>query len=314
MTNEKMEQKLASALEKTAPDDVSGILSRCEVRKGTVIDMTTKKVRKKKWLPLVAACFAVMLLSGGGLFYQQIHAVASVVSLDVNPSFKLKVNRSEKVLACAPLNEEAKEILADMGYGADLKGAKLDVAVNAIVGSLVRNGYLDSISSAIMISVEDKDTARAEKLQRELTTTVDDVLQTSASRATVLTQTLTEDTEREQQAQKNHISTGKAALVNRVLAINPSLGFVELANLSVERHHSTLVVLALNVCFVLTFHFGTHLFRRFECSIDVTTSRLVTQFVLCIDVSINSATISVHSTCFLIVSVVHLHIVLIVLL
>ncbi len=234
MTNEKMEQKLASALEKTAPDDVSGILSRCEVRKGTVIDMTTKKVRKKKWLPLVAACFAVILLSGGGLFYQQIHAVASVVSLDVNPSFKLKVNKSEKVLTCTPLNDDAKEILADMGYGADLKGAKLDVAVNAIVGSLVRNGYLDSISSAIMISVEDKDTARAEKLQRELTTTVDDVLQTSASRATVLTQTLTEDTEREQQAQKNHISTGKAALVNRVLAINPSLGFDELANLSVE--------------------------------------------------------------------------------
>ena len=49
-----------------------------------------------------------------------------------------------------------------------------------------------------------------------------------------MTQTLTEDTEREQQAQKNHISTGKAALVNRVLAINPSLGFDELANLSVE--------------------------------------------------------------------------------
>ncbi len=29
MTNEKMEQRLASALEKTAPDDVSGVLSRC---------------------------------------------------------------------------------------------------------------------------------------------------------------------------------------------------------------------------------------------------------------------------------------------
>ena len=39
MTNEKMEQRLASALEKTAPDDVSGVLSRCEVRKGTVSSM-----------------------------------------------------------------------------------------------------------------------------------------------------------------------------------------------------------------------------------------------------------------------------------
>ena len=233
MTNEKMEQRLAAALEKTAPDDVSGVLSRCEARKGTVINMETKKPTKRRWASLIAACLAVMLL-GGGLFYQRANAVASVVSLDVNPSIELKVNRSEKVLVCTPLNEDAKAILADMSNGADLKGAKLDVAVNAIVGSLVRNGYLDSISSAIMISVEDKDAARAEKLQRELTSAVDGVLQTSEAKAAVLTQTLTQDAAREQQARENNISTGKAALVNCVLAINPSLKFDALAKLSVE--------------------------------------------------------------------------------
>ena len=233
MTNKKMEQRLASALEKTAPDDVSGVLSRCEVRKGTVINMTTRKPAKKKWPILVAACLAV-LLGGGGLFYQQANAVASVVSLDVNPSIELKVSRSEKVLVCTPLNEDAKAILADMNDGADLKGAKLDVAVNAIVGSLVRNGYLSSISTAIMISVEDKDTVRAEKLQRELTSAVDGVLQTNDAKASVLTQTLTQDAAREQQARENSISTGKAALVNRILAINPELKFDALAKLSVE--------------------------------------------------------------------------------
>ena len=211
MTNEKMEQRLAAALKKTAPDDVNGVLSRCEERKGTVIPMTTKKTANRKWTSLIAACLAVMLLGGGGVFYQRANAVASVVSLDVNPSIELKVNRSEKVLVCTPLNEDAKAILADMSNGADLKGAKLDVAVNAIVGSLVRNGYLDSISSAIMISVEDKNTARAEKLQRELTSTVDGVLQTSEAKAAVLTQTLTQDAGREQQARENNISTGKDA-------------------------------------------------------------------------------------------------------
>ena len=234
MTNEKMERQLAAALEKTAPDDMSGVLSRCEARKGTVISMATKKTANRKWATLVAACLAVMLLCGGGVFYQRAHAVASVVSLDVNPSIELKVSRNEKVLVCTPLNEDAKAILADMSNGADLKGAKLDVAVNAIVGSLVRNGYLDSISSAIMISVEDKDAARAEKLQRELTSTVDGVLQTSEAKAAVLTQTLTQDAAREQQARENSISTGKAALVNRVLAINPALKFDALAKLSVE--------------------------------------------------------------------------------
>ena len=234
MTNEKMERQLAAALEKTAPDDMSGVLSRCETRKGTVINMPTMKTAKRKWTILVAACLAVVLLAGGGVLYQQANAVASVVSLDVNPSIELKVNSSEKVLVCTPLNEDAKAILADMSNGADLKGAKLDVAVNAIVGSLVRNGYLDSISSAIMISVEDKDTARAEKLQRELTSAVDGVLQTSEAKAAVLTQTLTQDAAREQQARENNISTGKAALVNCVLAINPSLKFDALARLSVE--------------------------------------------------------------------------------
>ena len=233
MTNEKMEQRLASAVEKTAPDDVGGVLSRCETRKGTVINMPTMKTAKRKWTILVAACLAVILLCGGGVFYQRAHAVASVVSLDVNPSIELKVNSSEKVLVCTPLNDDAKAILADMGEGADLKGAKLDVAVNAIVGSLVRNGYLSSISSAIMISVEDKNADRAQKLQQELASAVDVVLQTGESKASVLTQTVQQNAELDQQARENNISTGKAALVNRVLALNSTLKFEELAAFSV---------------------------------------------------------------------------------
>ena len=233
MTNEKMEQRLASAVEKTAPDDVSGVLSRCETRKGTVINMPIMKTAKRKWTILVAACLAVVLLAGGGVLYQQANAVASVVSLDVNPSIELKVNSSEKVLVCTPLNDDAKTILADMGEGADLKGAKLDVAVNAIVGSLVRNGYLSSISSAIMISVEDKNADRAQKLQQELASAVDVVLQTGESKASVLTQTVQQNAELDQQARENNISTGKAALVNRVLALNSALKFEELAAISV---------------------------------------------------------------------------------
>ena len=233
MTNEQMERRLASAVEKTAPDDVNGVLSRCEERKGTERLMTEKKTAMRRWTTLVAACLALMLLGGGGLFFQQANAVASVVSLDVNPSIELRVNRDEKVLSCTPLNEDAQEILEDMGGGADLKGAKLDVAVNAIVGSLVRKGYLSEISSAIMISVEDKDSARAKKLQRELTSAVDGVLRANESKAAVLTQTVTQDAELERQARENSISTGKAALVNRILALNSSLRFDALAKLSV---------------------------------------------------------------------------------
>lgn len=205
MTNEKLEQCLAQALEKTAPHDVDGVLSRCEKRKGTEIPMKTKPHSLKKWMAM-AACLALLLLCGGGLFLRQANAVASVVSIDVNPSIELRVNQNEKVLACVPMNDDAHAILADMGDGEDLKGAKLDVAVNAIVGSLVRNGYLESISSAIMISVEDRDQSRAHRLQQNLSAAVDGILRDSASQASVLTQTVTQDTSLEKQAKDHRIS------------------------------------------------------------------------------------------------------------
>ena len=64
MTNEQMERRLASAVEKTAPDDVSGVLSRCEERKGTEKPMTVQKTTKRRWTTLVAAGLALMLLGG----------------------------------------------------------------------------------------------------------------------------------------------------------------------------------------------------------------------------------------------------------
>ena len=235
MTDERIERNLAQALDKTAPDDVEGVLSRCQERKGTNLMTTKKALTKKKWMTLVAACLALMILGAGvGMISAANNAVASVISLDVNPSIELKINSSEKVLSCAALNDEAETVLADMDGGADLKGAKLDVAVNAIVGSLVRNGYLDKISSAILISVEDKDQTRAAKLQQELTATVDSVLSTNETKASVLSQTVNEDAELEERAHANNVSTGKAALIERVIALNGELKFEALCTLTVE--------------------------------------------------------------------------------
>ena len=234
MTNDQMERRLSAALDKTAPDDVDGVLSRCTERKGTVVPMKKKNNRMKKWMQTVAACLAVLLLGGGGLLVQQAHAVTSVVSLDVNPSVELRVNSREKVVSCQALNQEAQAVLEDMDGGRDLKGVKADVAVNAIVGSLVRCGYLDSLSSAILISVEDKDQARAQRLQQELTGAVDGALAAGDSQAAVLSQTVQQDKELEKQAKANNISTGKAALIRQAMALNGSLTFEGLAQLSVE--------------------------------------------------------------------------------
>lgn len=233
MTNQELERRLSHAVEQTAPNDLEGVLARCDTQKGTVIPMKNMKTKKTLWRTLAAACMALVLLGAGGAFYQQSHAVASVISLDVNPSIELSVSKKETVLACTPLNADAQTVLAEMEGGAALEGVPLDVAVNAVVGALVRHGYFDRVSSALLISVEDADQTRAARLQQELTAAVDAVLQGQAASASVMTQTITQDAGLDAQARQSSISVGKAALVNQVLACNDALDFDALAALSV---------------------------------------------------------------------------------
>ena len=231
MNERDIEKRLRGAIERTAPDGSARLLSEVTGRKGAV--KMTK--RRNRWLGLVAAVLALALIGGaGGLYYRQNYAVATVVSLDVNPSIELQVNRAEKVIACSGLNAEGREILSSMNGGEDLKGSRLNVAVNAIVGAIVRAGYLDSLSSAILISVEDNDQARGERLQAQLVAEVDGVLKAAANSAGVLSQNMTADRDLDRQAQENNISSGKAALINQVIALNSALDFAALSKLSVE--------------------------------------------------------------------------------
>lgn len=237
MTDHELERRLRTALDHAAPNDLEGVLSRCETGKGTVIDMTnaveTKK-KKNRWAPLAAAaCLALVLVGGGGgyYYYSANNAVASLVSLDVNPSIQLEVNKNEKVLSATPMNDDGAEILDGM----DLKGTQADVAMYAIIGSLLQHGYVDELANSILITVEDNDQARGEKLQQELTAQADAALANAQVNGAVLAQTLQNSEELSQKAQEYGISTGKAALIQAIVAgSNNTKTFEDLVGLSIN--------------------------------------------------------------------------------
>lgn len=237
MTDHELERRLRTALDHAAPNDLEGVLSRCETGKGTVIDMTnaveTKK-KKRRWAPLAAAaCLALVLVGGGGgyYYYSANNAVASLVSLDVNPSIQLEVNKNEKVLSATPMNDDGAEILDGM----DLKGTQADVAMYAIIGSLLQHGYVDELANSILITVEDDDKARGEKLQQELTAQADAALANAQVNGAVLAQTLQNSEELSQKAQEYGISTGKAALIQAIVeGSNNTKTFEDLVGLSIN--------------------------------------------------------------------------------
>lgn len=231
MNDQELERKLHTALEHAAPDDVEAVLARLGPQNGKIIPISAPK-RRKRILPWIAAACLVLAIGGGvaGVRYQQANAVASVVSLDVNPCVRLEVNRAEKVLSATPVNDDANQILDGM----DLTGTDLDVAVNAIIGSLLKHGYVDELANSVLVSVEDDDLARGAALEEKLSGEISQVLESASINGAILSQSFATDDALQQKAEEYGISQGKAALIQTLVDSSSHLTFESLVGLSIN--------------------------------------------------------------------------------
>lgn len=230
MKDNSIESRLRSAVSHAAPDALDDILSACDHEKGKVIYM-----EKKRTSPLrsFAAIAAVLVLVIAGIFAVKnlggstADTLAAVVSLDVNPSIELNVDKNETVLSAKGLNADGKTVLGDM----QLDGSKLDVAVNAIIGSMLQNGYLDDMANSILLSVSGVDGYNAEALRSQLAANVNKQLKNCA----VLSQDVSgADSETVKLAEKYDITVGKAALIQQIVKADSRHSFDELAALSIN--------------------------------------------------------------------------------
>ena len=232
MNNRELENKLRTAVSHAAPEFPEHLLSADDIQKGTVMEMPTKMNRKKIWIPIASAA-AVLLMIGSFFGYStySYNKVDSVIGLDVNPSIELNINRKEKVLNARAVNDDAKKILDGM----DLKGTDLNVAMNALVGSMLKNGYIDELANSILISVENNDTAKSAALQKQLTDEIEKLLGEKQIDGAVICQDVEDDDKLQKLADANGISLGKAKLVSQLVSQNPQMKFEDAAKLSINQ-------------------------------------------------------------------------------
>ena len=230
MKNDKnIENMLRSAVSHAAPDARDAILSACDHEKGKVIYM-----EKKRSSPLrgFAAVAAVLVLIIAGVFAVKnlgapSDTLAAVVSLDVNPSIELNVDKDEKIISAKGLNDDGRRVLGDM----ELEGSSLEVAVNAVIGSMLKNGYLDDMANSILVSVSGVNGYDADKLRSTLADDVNRQLENCS----VLSQNVSNaDSDTVKLADKYGITVGKAALIRQIVAADSRHSFEELAPLSIN--------------------------------------------------------------------------------
>ncbi len=225
-------KKIKQAFEAVTPDVLDAVLSDLNEQKGTGFIMTqNKKTNCVRRVSGIAA--AVVLLAGAGIFanaYRVSNTVASTVALDVNPSVEIKVNAKEKVLSVDALNEDGKTIIGDM----DFKGSDIDLAINALIGSMLKNGYLNELTNSILVSVDNNDPEKSAALRQRIAYEISVILNTDAFSGSVLSQTITHDAAVDEIASANDISTGKAQLIHQITQQNTFYSADDLASMSIN--------------------------------------------------------------------------------
>ena len=176
------------------------------------------------WLPAAAVSLVMMAFLYGGWF--QFLRVDSVVDLDVNPSIEIQVNRMNRVIDLEALNEEGEQVVAGMAY----RYVRLDNMVEAILGSMYRQGYLQDEESAVLISVLNRNLRRASELEHTLVIEVGQLLAEQTPH--IYSQVLPDDSLREKAAQYR-ISQGLLNLMEKIIAKNPEYTIEELRQLSI---------------------------------------------------------------------------------
>ncbi len=167
-----------------------------------------------RWVALAAALALVLMgtILIGGLIGRN-DPTHTIIALDINPSLEIELDETEHVVAVTPLNEDARIVVGDM----DFAGVDLDLAINALVGSLLRHGYLSTDRNSILISVDAADQSHAASLQKTLSDEITALLGGHQIEASVITQSF------DQQAPTTdgdgmEISSARDTLVRRILA------------------------------------------------------------------------------------------------
>ncbi len=232
MKNREIEKSLSRAVDQLTPHTYDKAAADIIV-KMTEHDYITRQERPARaartWrMALTAATLCCALVLGLITAWSQFLAVDSIIGLDVNPSIEITTNRHNRVLSAIALNADAEAILDGM----ELNRVKIDVAMNAIIGSMVRLGYFSGGEGAVLITIENGNTQKARDLELSLTNQIEGMFTQSES-PLILHQTL-DDEELRKEADRLNISSGRLSLIRKAMAIDSSLKFEDLADVKIR--------------------------------------------------------------------------------
>lgn len=196
---------------------------------GDEIELKPQKIYPAyRRLASIAACFlACIFLSTGVYAYCTPY---SYVSVDINPSIALSLNRFERVIAVNPLNEDAVNLIKDVK---SLKNQDIDEALSEIIKSASDRGYIDNkTENQVMVVVSARNPKQEKKLENAVAKTAAKELSKVNENFGVMVEKTS--VENYKTALSNKVSPGKEILADKLREIIPEIKDEEVKKMSMK--------------------------------------------------------------------------------
>ena len=221
MKNKNIKGELYNIFDNLIYSSFDNVAHKVKNNKGVVLNM--KKENNKKLFYGLGFGFACVIMLFIGIIFFKNNSNIAIIGIDVNPSLELGINSKNKVVSVNTNNDDAIKVIGDM----NLKGTDALVAMNAIFGSMVKNGYINDSENSILISLVDGE-YNVDKLAND----VYNHLQNEKINSSILTlNTNTSDYDNEL-SKKYNISVSKVKLIKSIINKNSLYRFEDLSKLN----------------------------------------------------------------------------------
>ena len=235
ISNREIEERLKTSVEHLTPDIRSQIIERCKDKSEPILihhknKSHLRRVRLYQIIAAAAVLFLAFSIAIPLMRKQKFEDVAAVIDIDVNPSIELSINKNDRVVKVKAVNDDAKAILENM----DLRGTQTNVAINAIMGSMLEHGYLKTDTKYVLVSVESKSKVSSEELEQKVCSDMDTILTNYSVEAQIITQVMSGDDNVADISDNYGVSQGKATLIKHIMLMDSSYYEDELSRMSIS--------------------------------------------------------------------------------
>lgn len=140
--------------------DAFDVIHADESLKQNTIHFINQKRRRpvSTWKPVLVAASCFLFIIGFGSFHVYF-TPTSVISMDINPSFELEINRFGKVIDAEGYNEDGSNLLQSL----DLKYNNYKEAIHTVLSSNTMEEYLEN-NAFLSIAIVEIDETQGEEI------------------------------------------------------------------------------------------------------------------------------------------------------